>query len=380
MNLSHWENDIYFSNSDVVIIGSGIVGLSAALNFKLSNPKLKILVLERGVLPSGASTKNAGFACFGSVSELMDDLTRESENEVFSLVEKRWKGLKRLRKNLGDKAIDYQGLGGFEVFGKGDEMLHLQCSGKVEDFNKILKKITGKRFTYKRSDEKIKKLGISNISHIIENTSEGQIDTGKMMHALIKKVQKMGVIILNGISVATFLNDGKTVRIKTDKDFEFSAKRMLVCTNGFAKQLLPDYPVNPARAQVIVTSPIKNLKLKGAFHYNKGFYYFRNIGNRVLIGGGRNLDFKGEETSEFGITEQIQNKLEEMLRTIIIPYSRDYKIEHRWSGIMGVGPQKSSIIKNVGGNVFCAVRMGGMGIAIGSLVGEEAAEMVLKSF
>ena len=49
----------------------------------------------------------------------------------------------------------------------------------------------------------------------------------------------------------------------------------------------------------------------------------------------------------------------------------------RWSGIMGVGKQKSSIVKHLSPNVICAVRMGGMGVAIGSLVGEEAAMLMV---
>ena len=94
-----------------------------------------------------------------------------------------------------------------------------------------------------------------------------------------------------------------------------------------------------------------------------------------MFGGGRNLDFKTEETKEFGLTVLVQNKLGELLKNIILPYTK-YSVDMRWSGIMGIGPQKKSIVKAVSKNVFCAVRMGGMGIAIGSLVGEEVAEMV----
>ena len=106
MDLSFWERDTYFSNIDILIIGSGIVGLSAALEVKQQNPNLKVLIIERGFLPSGASSKNAGFSCFGSVSELLDDLTHTSEDVVFSLVEKRWRGLQQLRKNLGDDSLE----------------------------------------------------------------------------------------------------------------------------------------------------------------------------------------------------------------------------------------------------------------------------------
>jgi hypothetical protein len=50
------------------------------------------------MLPQGASTKNAGFACFGSLSEIIDDLKSHSE-EGNSTRSKRWKGLQLLRKD-----------------------------------------------------------------------------------------------------------------------------------------------------------------------------------------------------------------------------------------------------------------------------------------
>jgi gamma-glutamylputrescine oxidase len=133
--------------------------------------------------------------------------------------------------------------------------------------------------------------------------------------------------------------------------------------------------VQPARAQVLITKPIKNLEIIGTFHVDKGYYYFRNIDNRILFGGGRNLDFKTEETMEFGQTALVQNELENILRTTILP-NTSFEIEHRWSGIMGVGNQKKAIVKQVSNQVFCGVRLGGMGVAIGSLVGKELAELL----
>ena len=62
-NLSYWERSIYTEGIDFTIVGSGIVGLSTALHLRKANPKAKITILERGYLPTGASTKNAGLAC-----------------------------------------------------------------------------------------------------------------------------------------------------------------------------------------------------------------------------------------------------------------------------------------------------------------------------
>jgi glycine/D-amino acid oxidase-like deaminating enzyme len=153
-----------------------------------------------------------------------------------------------------------------------------------------------------------------------------------------------------------------------------NTSKVFVATNGFASQLLNEN-VQPARAQVLITKPIENLSIKGTFHLDKGYYYFRNIDDRILLGGGRNLDFKGEETTDLNQSTLIQNKLEELLTTIILP-NTPLEIDHRWSGIMGIGNTKNPVVKQLGNHMFCGVRLGGMGVAIGSLIGKDLAGLL----
>ncbi len=75
------------------------------------------------------------------------------------------------------------------------------------------------------------------------------------------------------------------------------------------------------------------------------------------------------------MTEQIQSAIEKLLKEIILQ-GVEYKIEQRWSGIMGLGESKSPIIQEVKPNIYCAVRLGGMGVALGYLVGKEVADLV----
>lgn len=368
LNYSYWELKEWFSNIDFTVVGSGIVGLNCALELKKKYPKAKILILEKGTLPQGASTKNAGFACFGSLSELIDDLNTHTEEEVFNLVKKRWKGLELLKSNLGEKNIDFQQNKGYELF--QDNVFFEECLTKKNEINKLLKPLF-------KSDVFGVTKNIFEFNNIYENyivnDYEGQIDTGKMAASLLELVLSSGIKIINNILVEEYTAKNDNVVVKTNQ-IEFVTKKMCIATNGFAKQLLKE-EVQPARAQVLITKPIKNLHIKGTFHLDKGYYYFRNIDNRILFGGGRNLDFKAEETLEFGETELIQNKLEEILKTTILP-NNNFEIDHRWSGIMGVGTQKKAIVKQISNNVFCGVRLGGMGVAIGSLVGKELADLV----
>lgn len=368
MSFSYWEKQEWFSNVDFTIIGSGIVGLNCALTLRKKHPKAKVVVLEKGMLPQGASTKNAGFACFGSLSELISDFENHTKGEVLQLVEKRWKGLELLRNNLGDDAIDYQQNKGFELFFSEEEFS--KCASEVERINALLFPIFN-RDVFKVSDNLFNFKNVH--SQYIVNELEGQIDTGKMMSKLLLKAQQEDTKILNGITVDSYADNKNSVTVTTNVA-KFKTKNLFIATNGFANKLLNE-EIQPARAQVIITKPIENLHIKGTFHIEEGYYYFRNINNRILFGGARNLDFKTEETTEFGNTTIITNRLKELLKTTILPET-PFEIDHTWSGIMGMGNQKNSIVKQVSTNVFCGIRLGGMGIAIGSFVGKELAELL----
>ncbi len=165
--------------------------------------------------------------------------------------------------------------------------------------------------------------------------------------------------------------------IHTNLEAPLETKQLLICTNGFAKQLMPGVDVVPARGQVFITEPIPNLKFKGTFHFDEGFYYFRNVGNQLLLGGARNKDFKNEKTYSLETSPIIQKTLEEFMMKRILPKgSKKPKIELRWSGTMGMGKIKKPIIEEVQPNIFCAVRMSGMGVAIAPIVAERVVKLM----
>ncbi|MGK0385467.1 MAG: gamma-glutamylputrescine oxidase [Patiriisocius sp.] len=367
MNLSYWEKQTWLSDIDIAIIGSGIVGLSCALQLRIQQPDAKIVVFEKGMLPSGASTKNAGFACFGSVSEILEDLKTHTEDEVISLVSQRLEGLQTLRATLSDEAIAYHEWGGYELFPETDTTLFETCLEKMEYINTLLYPI----FNAPVFSVVDTPFGFQKVAHkAIFNKFEGQIDTGNMMKSLLQKATSQGILILNNASVARISenNTGPTLWVQ---ETPISAKKICIATNGFAQQLLEEN-VEPARAQVLVTKPIKDLAIKGTFHLDCGYYYFRNIDNRILFGGGRNLDFKTENTTETGLTPLVQDHLEDLLKETILA-NIPFEIDTRWSGIMGVGKQKKPIVKQIQPHVYCGVRLGGMGVAIGSTIGKELA-------
>jgi len=376
MQLSYWEWKTYFKQIDVAIIGSGIVGLSAALHLKKNKPNINVVVFERGALPTGASTKNAGFACFGSTTELLHDLEHSSENEVFELVKMRWKGLTKLRKTIGDQNLKYKSYGSYELFTTNDKEAYQKSIHKLSYLNKNIERTIGIKNTFSVADV-ISKFGFNKVKHLLYNKHEGQIDTGAMMHQLIQLCLINNIKIINGINIHSYNTENNKVTLHTKNGTVFNTKNLIIATNGFTKNLLPNIKVNPARNQVLITKPIKNLAIKGCFHYNKGYVYFRNIDDRILLGGGRNLFIKQETTNEFKLTKNIQNYLLQLLNEVVLP-NQPFEIEQWWSGILGIHISKMPIVKEVEHNVVLAVRLGGMGIAIGSLIGEQAANLIIK--
>lgn len=369
-SFSYWELKSWFTDIDFVVVGSGITGVSCALELRKKHPESKILILERGILPNGASTKNAGFACFGSPSEIIEDLKSHTEDEVLQLIEQRIRGLEILRKRLGDQTIKYEQNGGYELFLQRDEQLYRECVEKLPALNKMLSPLLGAN-TFKSVKDPFNFNGL--MPQLILSKYEGQIDTGAMMQALLKLAALENILILNHQEVLDFEDLGDKVSVKTNTA-ELMTRKLLIATNGFAERLNIKN-VAPARAQVLITKSIKNLQIKGTFHLDKGYYYFRNIDNRILFGGGRNLDFKGEQTTTMATTLFIQEQLKTLLQQVILP-NTPFEIDHQWSGIMGVGEQKKPIVNRLSPNVAYGVRLGGMGVAIGSLVGKRLAEMI----
>jgi gamma-glutamylputrescine oxidase len=371
--LSFWERKNYFEGIDFLIVGSGIVGLSAAIALKDQYPESKVLIVERGFLPSGASTKNAGFACFGSPSEILEDLQHIPSDIVWNTIANRWKGINQLLELTGRNEIDYQRNGSWDLILSQQLNKINETTVELSMLNREIHRITGIENVFSIDDSCAEKFGFKGIETSFFNKLEGQIDTGKLINRLNSIAVQKGILQLFGIQIEGFQSHYYNVGIQSNKGY-FKTNNLIICTNGFAKKFFPDFDVNPARAQVLVTTHIPELKIKGTFHMDSGYYYFRNIDNRILIGGGRNLDFKGENTFDFGTTEPITQRLKEILKENILPGS-DFSIEYQWSGIMGIGNTKAPIIQKIDDKIAVGVRLGGMGVAIGNAVGRNLADL-----
>src|SRR5688572_4163123 len=214
--ISIWEKETFFAHQDIIIVGSGFVGLWSAYYLKKKHPKLKITIIDRGLIPTGASTRNAGFACFGSLSEVVYDGQTMGTDKMLQLVEMRYKGLELIRKYFDD-SIDFDLRGGYELYDHSAKITTEQLQANISYINTIFKPITSTKKTYKLADEKISEYGFGNTKHLVKNNLEGYLHSGKLVQALLNKVQGEGVQVFTQTEIQSFEKKGERIDLKTNQ-------------------------------------------------------------------------------------------------------------------------------------------------------------------
>lgn len=352
---SFWEREEWLKSPDLFIVGAGIVGASVALFYKEKYPGHDVVIADRAFAPYGASTRNAGFACIGSISEHLADIKKAGEETVFNRIERRWNGLQLLRKTIGDENMDYIHTGGFEIF--KDDKKFARSRDEIDRVNQILEDRIGIKEIYSATEYQ----GYP----AIKNRVEGAINSGMLMRHLHEKLSKAGVRVWWNCPVTS----AKSNRVILNDSFKINPKKVVLAVNGFISKLA-DLPVKPARGFVFITKPIPSLKWKAIFHFNEGYVYFRNVGDRLLLGGGRDRAINDETTDQFGINPTIKKYLVDFADHVLkVPSG--WEIDMEWSGIMGMTENKEPIIKEIEPNVWVATGLSGMGIAIGMQVAKD---------
>ena len=361
--LSYWESKGWFENTDALIVGGGLVGMNAALELQSLHPNWRIVLIDRSDI-GGASTRNAGFACFGSPTELLEDWQILGREKTIDLVKMRWGGLTELRRQWGDDALGYRDCGSLEAFTNPESFK--QCLAVLPEMNEALSPIFGETPFTTLDSSALADSGLNNVCGVISSPLEGDLDVAQMNRAMQRELFSRGIDVIGGVTVQRLRENGLAWRIETDQG-DLEAKKVLVCNNAWASELL-DIDVQPAPNAVVVSQPLHRLKLKQTIHHDRGYVYAREVDGRLLIGGGRHWDCRDDH-------DRIQRLLDWAQKHIV--GAESIQIDHHWIGQLGVGTHRMPVIDELKPGLFAGVRLGGMGVAIGSEVGRQLARLTV---
>jgi gamma-glutamylputrescine oxidase len=359
-NFSYWEYDRWFKNIDLLVVGAGITGCLTAYFWKKKFPNDNVLVVDKTPLPRGATLRNAGFLCFGSMSEYLDDTKNHSRDYASQLMLDRFEGIQILQEVFKGRDIGLKMDGGFEIFAENEATIYQECIDEINEANKLF---SGQN-PFKVLVEHVAKTGLSKELQVIENKLEANIHSGKLVSEFQDLLSSMKIDLIYGFPIDAIENISGGVSVYSEGR-QFKASRVMITTNAFTKSLLPELDVVPNLGQILVTSPLPHLIRKGNYHYDAGYYYLRQLDNgSILLGGGRNLDFETERSNKMALNPKIQQALEDLLKSVFIP-GESYSIEHRWAGVMAFGTNNEKApLTGALGNIHYIVRMGGMGVAM----------------
>lgn len=376
---SYWEKDRWLRPADVIIVGAGLAGLWTAYELKKQAPNRRVLILEQGTLPTGASTRNAGFACFGSPSELLHDAAMMGESAMLQMVEMRYKGIQKILQVLGSDAIGFEACGGYECFETWPE----NYNDEIAHLNSLLQPIMQRENTFSMVHHQLESFEMKGFGGMVANPMEGALHSGYYVAALTKLITDLGIDIFYGTKVQNWQVKSNSIQVETSNHI-FETAQIIFTSNAYLSQQMPQLNIAPARGQVLVTHPNPSLTMRGTFHFDEGFYYWRHVGgNRILLGGARNHDLATEATTTLETSDNIQQQLEAFLISHLPSHftaqNIQDKVDMRWSGLMAMSQSKLPLLEQVSPGVWALMCCNGMGVALSPVIAAEMATQVLTN-
>ncbi|MDC0980179.1 FAD-binding oxidoreductase [Bdellovibrionales bacterium] len=335
MSFSYWQDGsskINHPSFDLVVIGGGISGLSAAYWLQKEDPSLKIALLEKNQIASGASGRNAGFITSGSVehyNRLVERWGEKLAREIWSFSERNLELLKEeFLENLDFKKrqqLGFEERGSFSLASTESELEELKKTSRLMKKHQIEVELLEEADVEKR-------LGVTGFRGGVKYLHDASINPVELCRWIAGQFRGD---LFEGTEVSRVTQDGEERVVHTNRG-EFHTSAVVYAGNGYLPSLDPffDEMVFPTRGQILVTEPVPRF-MEGPCYANFVLDYFRQLeSGEVIIGGFRQLEKVTEVGYSDHITETIQSALYDFLQKHI-PHLSGKLVTHRWAGVMG---------------------------------------------
>jgi gamma-glutamylputrescine oxidase len=353
---------------DVLVIGGGFTGISAAL--ELAQNGYKVIVLEAGAIGSGASGRNGGQICTGfspGQARLESQVSKAEAKLCFEIAE----DAKRLIEDrIAAHAIDCDLQWGY-----------LHCipkptqTGMLQDWADEYAALGYGGCEVLDRVQLAEKLGSTLYHGALREARAGHFHPLNYLTGLAAAAARAGAFI-HEHSRALEINTGANPSARTAKG-HVTAKYMIIGGNGYlGKDVRQLYGyIMPVTSFIITTEPLGENRAKSLIRDNEAVadtnfildYFRRTKDNRLLFGGRAN--YSTLEPTDVG-AEMRPSLLK------VFPQLTDVKIDHAWGGYIAITSNRIPHCGRLSPNVYFAHGYSGQGVALAQMYGKLMAEAV----
>ncbi|MBI2047506.1 MAG: FAD-binding oxidoreductase [Parcubacteria group bacterium] len=359
--------------ADVVIVGGGMAGISAAEN--LSKAGKRVVLLERHHVGAGASGRSSGFITQDSELELVDLIRNLGKEKARKLWEFVGKSMNSMRENIKKHGIecDYQ------------EQDYVFIANDKRGLSKVFREHSGREqlgYESQLYDKKTVRGIVESKDYLGAIRYPGTFAINSYLYALHMRevLLKQGVHIFENTEVTSI--DARGVEVKNGERVD--AAHIIVCIDKFLPRLKHfTKDVYHVETYLTLSKPMHEKEIARLFP--KGhlmvtdsdliYQYYRITGDgRLLLGGGDYLT-----TYAYGASkkpERIIPKLTHYMKKKFPDFN--IEVEYVWPGLLGVS---KDLIPIAGAdskmpNVYYVA--GASGLAWASGLGTYIAEKILN--
>jgi gamma-glutamylputrescine oxidase len=354
------------AQADVVIIGAGYTGLSAAHH--LAGSGLSPIVIEANQPGWGASGRNGGVitAKFRlSFPAIAAAHGREMAKRMYDIAHE--------ATDIVSELVDTHGIEGANLTRSGQvKAAHNRetLAYAVKEAEWLRAELGDTTMSVLDADQVREETGSAGFVGGVLNAGSGGIHPLNYLHGLVEGVSRRGIAIHAGTPALRLRREGGGVLVETPGG-TVRAKQAIIATNSYS-DLTPatrDFQrtLIPFRSAIIATERLSPNLAASAMPTRRTYTetkrmmrWFRMVDDRIVFGG-RGAFGKTDSLAAFRALHRAM--------TGIFPQVADVKLAYRWSGLVAMTLDSVPHVGRVDERVMVAMGYNGAGVAMSSLMG-----------
>ena len=356
-------------SAEVVVIGSGFTGLSAARS--LAKNGTQVVVLEKDEIGAGASSRNGGIVhpTLGvSGQDLIDRFGIELAKDLYHII---IEGMEFIDNLIAEENIDchFNRFGAFEAAAKPQ---HLDW---IRERTALLREVFDHQTEVIPARDQSKFIGSQLYHGGWYDPLGATLHPAKLVYGLAEAALKAGAELHPNAPVVEIEKDGSMYLVKTPRG-SIRAGSIILASNGYTDDLVSALRrrIIPLNITAVATEPLpvdpaERLFPKRYCYWDtfRLFHYYQRTNDNRLVFGGVNAFSRG---SILGKAQALHGRMAR-----IFPEFSDVKIDYAWDGMIALTFDRLPHLGQIDG-IHYALGYNGDGVLLGCYLGSQIAAMI----